>query len=84
MQPKGRTQIETCDEISEIPTVGEEAEFKFEIKETDIVSMDKENTNVTGVAEGETTVSFKTVDTYDCIDRYSSKSVPKRAPRLLA
>ena len=37
--------------------MGDEAEFKFEVKETDIVAMDKDTSNVTGVAEGETTVS---------------------------
>ncbi len=41
----------------EIATTGEEADFKFEIKETDIVLKDKDTNNVTGVQEGETTVS---------------------------
>ena len=45
--------------LIEIATTGEEADFKFEIKETDIVLKDKDTNNVTGVQEGETTVSLK-------------------------
>jgi hypothetical protein len=45
--------------LLEIATTGEDADFKFEVKETDIVLMDKDTNNVTGVQEGETTVSPK-------------------------
>jgi len=40
----------------EFTTFGENPDFTFEMKETEIVSKDKDTSNVTGVQEGETTV----------------------------
>jgi len=45
----------------EFTTFGKEPDFTFGIKETDIVSMDKDTSNVTGVQEGETTVMDHTL-----------------------
>ena len=43
--------------LPEIATTGADAEFSFEVKESEIVLKDKDTSNVTGVEEGETTVS---------------------------
>ncbi len=43
---------------AEFTTFGEDPDFTFEIKETDIVTKDKDTSNVTGIMEGETTVSI--------------------------
>ena len=43
----------------ELQTTGEDADFTFEVKEPEFVSLDKKSNNVTGLKLGETTVSFE-------------------------